>query len=136
MVEFYCDGSYMINRSEGGWAVVVVKDGKYISHFAEQIKNSTSNRAEMFGFIKALELSAKEKEVIIYTDSKYIVNGYKNWAAEWKRRGWKNSKGKPTKNADLWRKIFSLKKDHISVYWIKGHAGDEFNELADSLAKF
>lgn len=136
MVEFYTDGSYSIHNNTGGWSCVKIVNGKYVSYFAEEIKNATSNRAEMFAFIKALQLAGEEKEATIYSDSKYIVNGYKAWAEEWKRKNWKTSKGKPTKNADLWRRIFALKKDHIIVRWCKGHNGNQWNELADSLAKF
>lgn len=137
MTTYYTDGGYSIPKHTGGWACVVVNNGKYVTHFAEELKHSTSNRAEMMALICALNLAAKEKKpTTIFTDSMYLVKGYRHWMFQWKDKGWKNTKGKDVKNADLWRKIFSLWQNYIKVKFVKGHSTSEFNNLADSLAKF
>ncbi len=136
MLKLYTDGSYSIAKGIGGWAVVVVEDDEIKSTFHETMKRGTSNRAELWAMIVALELCRfYRKEATIYSDSKYVVNGYNSWMASWKKRKWRNTSGKTTKNSDLWDKIIKLKQKHIKVKWVKGHSGNSFNELADELAK-
>jgi ribonuclease HI len=124
MVEIYTDGAYSSSRNVGGWAFVVVKDGiKEDSGFGTVV-NTTNNRMEIMACIKALEwIKAKEiKECILYTDSMYVIG---TMTLNWKRK----------KNVDLWPTMFELAVD-ISISWthVKGHAGNQFNELCDTLA--
>jgi ribonuclease HI len=53
----------------------------------------------------------------------------------WKKRGWRRSDGQ-LKNVDLWKQIDKLVREHKSVQmkWVKGHAGNEYNERCDVLA--
>ena len=85
--------------------------------------------------IKALETVKEMCEIDLYTDSKYVKQGITEWIIKWKVNGFKNSKKKPVVNADLWVQLDDLTSKHkISWYWVKGHAGHEFNERADLLA--
>lgn len=134
MIELYTDGSYSIPRGVGKWAVVVVKNNKCVDKLSEQLINSTSNRAELTALIKALEYAKDKDSVTVYSDSKYVVRGYNEWVQSWKKDNWQNFNGKPTKNADLWKQIYELKKKSVVVKWVKGHDNNEFNELADQIA--
>lgn len=85
---------------------------------------------ELLGAIMAMEELEKQEYILLFSDSKYVVNGTNSWLAKWKR------KGKIMKNMDLWDRIWSLKKKHlIDAYWVPGHSGVEFNEVADHLSE-
>jgi ribonuclease HI len=101
---------------------------------------------EMTAIIKGIEALSRPCDILIYSDSQYVVKGTGNWnegdpvhttgwMVNWKKKGWKKSGG-PLKNIDLWKKIDRLVREHKSVQmkWIKGHAGNEYNERCDTLA--
>jgi ribonuclease HI len=72
----------------------------------------------------------------LHTDSQYLRGGVTGWIENWKRNGWRTSDRKPVKNEDLWRRLDEARARHqIDWRWVKGHAGDEMNELADELAR-
>ena len=75
-------------------------------------------------------------ELTIYTDSSYVKNGITEWIKKWKKNGWKSSSNSPVKNQDLWLLLDSLVSSFSSLSWkwVKGHAGNKFNEVCDSLA--
>ena len=98
---------------------------------------TTNNRMEMTAAIRALEAikPGYRGDVILYTDSTYLLKGITEWIHGWKRRGWKTSAKKPVLNADLWRELDALNTSRqIEWRWVKGHAGDPGNERADALA--
>lgn len=76
-------------------------------------------------------------EVIVYSDSKYVVNGMnEGWARQWRINGWKKRDGKPVENADLWQKLLSAVQQHKATFvWVKGHAGKKENERCDQLVQ-
>ena len=90
----------------------------------------------MLAAIEALErLKNREKPVSIISDSQLLIKGMNDWLHGWKLNGWKSSSGKQVKNVDLWKRLDALDQDRlISWEWVKGHAGDPFNELVDGLA--
>ena len=90
---------------------------------------------ELLAAIKAIESVKETCEIDLYTDSKYVKQGITEWIIKWKTNGFKNSKKKPVVNADLWVQLDDLTYKHkINWFWVKGHAGHEFNERADMLA--
>ncbi|SMC02407.1 ribonuclease HI [Sulfobacillus thermosulfidooxidans DSM 9293] len=134
--QVYTDGACANNQAPGGqpggWACVFV-DGP--SYFGAEPR-TTNNRMEMTAVIEALKHTPKGADVTIFSDSAYVINAFKqNWFANWEKRGWKNAKGQPVENQDLWRQMLDLVKDR-QVNWtkVKGHAGNEYNEMADRLA--
>lgn len=131
----YTDGGFSIPRNAGGWGCIVVKDGKEIHRMNGVSTNETSNRMELTAFIKGLEYAQNLDKCLIYTDSQYTVKGYNEWLQNWKKKDWKNSKNKEIKNKDLWVKIDNLKNKNIKAVWVKGHNGNKFNELVDSLTR-
>lgn len=85
--------------------------------------------------IKALESLETACNVVLTTDSQYLSLGITNWIKKWKRNNWRTSAKKPVKNADLWQRLDTLTEKHtIEWRWVRGHAGDPGNELADELA--
>jgi ribonuclease HI len=86
--------------------------------------------------IQALETLTRPSQVVMYTDSKYVLDGITKWIAGWQRNGWRTSARQPVKNEDLWRRLVAALDGHeVSWQWVKGHAGEEGNERADELAR-
>lgn len=138
MMEYhvYTDGACQNNQAPGGqpggWGCVFV-DGPSYSGFDAR---TTNNRMELTGAIEALKHTEPGSAVSIYSDSAYVINAFlQNWFKGWFARGWKNAKGQPVENQDLWRELYQLASER-RVQWIKvkGHAGNKFNEMADQLA--
>jgi len=96
---------------------------------------TTNNRMELTAVIEALRALSRSCEVEIITDSKYVMQGINEWIANWKRNGWKTAARKPVKNVDLWQQLDEEVASHVIDWkWVKGHSGNEGNELADKLA--
>ena len=71
----------------------------------------------------------------MYCDSQYVINSLTKWMPGWKKKGWKKSDGKPVLNRDLLEALDqALTGRDYEFIWVKGHAGHELNEKADSLA--
>ena len=74
--------------------------------------------------------------MILYTDSKYMMDGVQQWMPAWKARGWKTADKKPVKNQDLWQELDSQVQRHsVKFIWVKGHAGHAENERVDEIAR-
>lgn len=100
--------------------------------------DTTNNRMEMMAAIKALEAikPGYKGDIILWTDSTYVLKGITEWVHGWKKRGWKKSDKKPVVNVDLWKQLDALNAQRdITWKWVKGHAGIEGNERADELAR-
>jgi len=96
---------------------------------------TTNNRMELTAAIEALNALKGPSSVLLYTDSKYVMDGIREWMPNWKKRGWKTSNKKPVKNKDLWQALDDAVGRHdIQWKWVKGHDGNPGNEEADELA--
>jgi len=131
----YTDGACSGNPGPGGWAWVV-PDGPFAAGHEDP---STNQRMEITAAARAVDALAGSLEV--RSDSTYVVNCFvKRWWEGWQRRGWRNAAGKPVANRDLWEPFVEAVNgraaagDDIRFTWIKGHAGDHWNEAADRLA--
>ena len=128
----YTDGACSQNPGPGGWAWVT-EDGR---NDAGGEPETTNQRMELTAVAKAIE--SLPGELAIYSDSTYVVNCFNDrWYEGWIARGWKNSQKKPVANRDLWEPLIAAylaRQDELSFTWVKGHSGDELNELADQLA--
>lgn len=131
--QIYTDGSCAGNPGPGGAAAIILHpDGSESEHTLAE-HNSTNNRMELLGPIIGLQ-NCPFGDVVIYSDSKYVVDGMTSWIKKWKKNGWKAS-GKPVKNQDLWIKLDELaSKRNVEFKWVRGHNGHPMNERADKLA--
>ena len=130
----YTDGACSGNPGKGGWAAVIL-NGNSIEKISGSAENTTNNRMELMALISALKF-VKDQNLEIFTDSKYAKDGIEKWIINWKKNGWKTSNKEDVKNKDLWIELDKLnKKKKIKWTWVKGHAGDKYNSLADELAK-
>lgn len=128
------DGACRGNPGPGGWGAVLRYNGAE-KRLSGAEAHTTNNRMELTAAIKALEALKETCQVTLYTDSQYLRNGITEWIDQWKRRGWKTADRKPVKNEELWKRLDALCERHdVRWQWVKAHAGDECNELADRLA--
>ncbi len=134
-VTVYTDGGADPNPGPGGWGVVLIHGA---SGKASELKGgeprTTNNRMELTAAIRALEALKRRCRVRLYTDSQYLRKGITQWLPGWIARGWKRKDGE-LQNEDLWRRLAELIREHeIRWDWVKGHAGNRWNERADQLA--
>jgi len=139
-VTLYTDGACSGNPGVGGYGAILVHvDSNGIKHekeFSQGYKMTTNNQMELLAVIVGLEALKKPCEVKIVSDSKYVVDSIeKGWLDNWIARGWRKSDNKPVPNMELWKRLIEARKPHnITLEWIKGHAGHEYNERCDRLA--
>jgi ribonuclease HI len=135
LVIIYTDGGCIGNPGPGGFGVVLKFRGcrKEISG---GYRKTTNNRMELLACIEGLKALKKPCSVVIYSDSKYVVNAVeKGWARRWQSQGWMRTKTEPAENVDLWEKLLELCDKHqVEFKWVKGHAGNAENERCDQLA--
>lgn len=134
-VYIFTDGACSGNPGEGGWGAIL-KYGTIEKEISGYCSNTTNNRMELSAVIQALCALREPCDVVLTTDSQYVVNGINNgWAKRWKENGWLKSGNKPAANADLWGELLELLLVHsVKFVWIKGHDGHPYNERCDKLA--
>lgn len=135
----YTDGSCLRNPDgPGGWAAVIIDtETGEMRELHEGNPSTTNNRMELSAAIGALSYIREGSTVALYTDSQYMKNAFnRNWIRNWKRNGWKTSQGTDVLNKDLWLKLDALFASHqVFFRWVKGHAGNTYNERCDILAR-
>ena len=133
-VIIYTDGACRGNPGPGGWGVSLKYNGHHKTLFGAEAE-TTNNRMELTAAIMALESLTRSCPVVLHTDSKYVLEGITSWMPNWKKSGWKTAAKKPVKNVELWQRLDAATQKHeIEWIWVKGHSGEEGNELADELA--
>ena len=133
-VEIYTDGACRGNPGPGGWGVLLVA-GRHRKTLHGGEPETTNNRMELTAAIKALNALKRPSQVVLHTDSKYVMHGITEWMANWKKRDWKTASKKPVKNQDLWVALDeAIQRHDIKWVWVKGHSGHDGNEEADALA--
>jgi len=135
-VTVYTDGACSLNPGPGGWAAVLIYKGteKRLSGYEPE---TTNNRMELTAVIEALKALKEPCEVDLHTDSSYICDAFeKGWLSNWTRNGWKTASKKDVENRDLWELAVAYARGH-RLNWkkVKGHSGDKYNSLCDSLAR-
>ena len=139
-MEIFTDGSARGNPGPGGYgAILRFVDAQGVVHereLSQGFKLTTNNRMELLAAIVALEALKRPCEVVLHSDSQYLVKAFSDgWIEGWLRRGWKNAKKEPVKNVDLWKRLLEAKKPHdVRFVWVRGHAGHPENERCDRLA--
>ena len=134
IVEIFTDGACRRNPGPGGWGVVLIA-GQHRKTLCGGESATTNNRMELTAAIEALNALNGSRKVLLLTDSRYVMNGIRDWLPNWKKRGWKTSSKKPVKNQDLWQALDAAVGQHeIEWNWVRGHTGVVGNEEADALA--
>jgi ribonuclease HI len=135
VVEIFCDGACSGNPGPGGYGAIL-RYGGHVKELSGGASDTTNNRMEMTAAIEALRQLTRPCQVLITTDSQYLVKGMTEWIAGWQLKGWRNSKKAPVVNKDLWELLLILSKSHsVQWKWVKGHDGHVENERCDQLAR-
>ena len=133
-IEIFTDGACKGNPGPGGWGALLRLGENEKSLYGGEL-NTTNNRMELLAAIRGLEALKRSAEVVITTDSQYVMKGVCEWMPNWKKRGWKTASKQPVKNADLWQQLDELVSQHqVEWRWVRGHTGHRENEIADELA--
>ncbi len=134
-VNLYTDGACKGNPGPGGYGAILEYNGNE-KELSGGNKSTTNNRMELMAAIVGLETLKEPCEVMLYSDSKYLVDAIeKGWLASWRRNNWRKSDRSPVLNIDLWeRLIIQLERHKVILNWIKGHNGHPKNERCDRLA--
>ena len=130
-ITIYTDGAAKGNPGNGGYGAVMMS-GNHKKELSEGYRNTTNNRMELLSVIVALETIKIENAIVqIFSDSKYVVDSVeKGWVFGWQKKGFKGKK-----NIDLWQRFLKIYPKHtIKFNWVKGHAGNLYNERCDELA--
>lgn len=139
-VTIYTDGAARGNPGPGGFGTVMHYTDSagqlHVRELSQGYACTTNNRMEVLAVVSGLEALKRPCDVDIISDSKYVVDAFnQHWVDGWLKRGWKNAKKEPVKNADLWKRLLAAKAKHnVTFHWVKGHAGHPENERCDELA--
>jgi len=129
-VTIFCDGSSLGNPGFGGWCGILCFE-KHEKILRGGQKIATNNQMELMALIASLEALKEPCEVLVISDSKYVLDGLSRWLPNWIAKNFKN-----VKNSELWQQYIKVSKPHkIKVEWVKGHSGHSKNELCDRIAK-
>jgi ribonuclease HI len=131
-IKIYTDGASRGNPGPGGYGVILTW-GKYQKELSHGYRLTTNNRMELMAVIAALEaLKKNDQNILIYSDSNYVVKAVmEGWLNKWIRTNFKGN----IKNRDLWERYKALSENHqIQFKWVKGHAGNAYNNRCDTLA--
>lgn len=133
-VVLYTDGACSGNPGPGGWACVLVYK-EMEKELSGGEAETTNNRMELTAVIEGLKALKEACTVDLYTDSKYVMEGATKWLKGWQEKSWKKADKKPVLNVDLWQNLSELLAQHeVGWHWVKGHAGNPYNERVDALA--
>ncbi|MDR0982720.1 MAG: ribonuclease HI [Culturomica sp.] len=127
----YTDGAARGNPGPGGYGTLLIY-GQHRKELSGGFRMTTNNRMELLAVIAGLEALKREgEEVIVYSDSKYVVDAVnKRWVFSWEKINFKKKK-----NPDLWKRFLQVyRKHHVVFKWIKGHNDNPGNECCDRLA--
>lgn len=135
-VTIHTDGGALGNPGPGGYGVVLSYE-QYHRELSGGFRHTTNNRMELLAAIMGLRALKTRCAVTLYSDSQYLVNAMtQGWAKRWQANGWMRNKKERALNPDLWEKLLQLCEQHtVTFRWLKGHAGNPYNERCDRLVK-
>ncbi len=137
-IVIFSDGASKGNPGPGGWAAIVVA-GERVTELGGFEKHTTNNRMELRAAIEGLRDAhvPTGPQVLVYTDSSYVINGITKWIHGWKKGGWKTKDKKPVVNQDLWQSLDAAVAAHgreIEWKYVGGHVGVAGNVRVDQIA--
>ena len=134
-VTIYTDGACLGNPGPGGYGAILFYKG-HERELSGGYRKTTNNRMEIMAAIVGLEALKEKCQVMLYSDSEYLVKAMsRGWAQRWRANGWKRNKRDKVLNPDLWERLLQLSEHHeVQFSWVKGHAGTAENTRCDDLA--
>jgi len=133
-VHLITDGACLGNPGPGGWAAIL-RHGPHKKELWGCEPQTTNNRMELTAAIEGLRALREPCEVVVVTDSEYMMKGITSWIHGWKKKGWMTAAKKPVVNQDLWKSLDEQVSRHKTHWeWTKGHADHVDNNRCDELA--
>lgn len=133
-VSIYTDGS-CDNHGYGGWGAIILSKNSIVE-LCGNSRETTNNKMELTAVVESIDRVQDNVDVVVYTDSQYVVSGIEN-IFHWRDNNWITKSSTPVKNLDLWKRFLEVIKDKhgVKAIWVKGHNGSVYNERCDTLAK-
>ncbi|HYP04208.1 MAG TPA: ribonuclease H [Cyanobium sp.] len=132
-----CDGACSGNPGPGGWgALLRFEDGRLLEMGGAD-PATTNNRMELtaaLALLEALRDLPRHPDLVIRTDSRYLIDGFERWMPGWKRKGWRTASGGGVLNRDLWEHLDQARLPGLSLRHVRGHSGDPDNDRCDVIA--
>ena len=133
-VDIFTDGACRGNPGPGGYGSIIRTQGEE-EEISGSAKNTTNNIMELTAAVVALKQLGEPCEVVLTSDSQYLVKGMTEWIKGWIKKGWVTADKQPVKNKDIWVELDQLSKPHkITWKWVRAHQGHVENERCDRLA--
>ena len=133
-VDIFTDGACRGNPGPGGYGSIIRTQGEE-EEISGSAKNTTNNIMELTAAVVALKQLKEPCEVVLTSDSQYLVKGMTEWIKGWIKKGWVTAARQPVKNKEIWIELDRLSKPHkITWKWVRGHRGHIENERCDRLA--
>jgi len=135
IIHIWSDGACSGNPGPGGWGTIV-QVGDHIEELSGYSAKTTNNIMEMTGAIEGLKITPPGANIILTSDSQYVIKGMREWLTGWKKKNWKKADGNPVKNQEFWIALDTLANErNVKWEWVKGHAEHPQNERCDELAR-
>jgi len=152
-LSIFTDGSSYGHPRRGGVGILFVDvdengDERLVEHCPPGYRNATNNEMELMACIEALTEAtgrrfhvdpATKSKVVIYTDSRYVADGFGSARFQWARNRWQTRDSNPVLHAVQWKQLLKLAEKtgkRVEIVWHKGHSSSNpHNKIADRLAK-
>jgi ribonuclease HI len=132
-----CDGACSGNPGPGGWGALLRFEDGGRRELGGADPDTTNNRMELTAALALLEElrdQPRHPDLVVHTDSRYLIDGLQRWMTGWKRRGWRTASGGAVLNRDLWERLDSARLPGLRFQHVRGHSGDPDNERCDEIA--
>lgn len=130
-----CDGSCLGNPGPGGWAYRVCRGRRVMREQSGTEQNTTNNRMELRAAIEGLKSFSSASNIVVVSDSRYLISGMTDLLLLWQARNWRSSNGPAIRNQALWQELIAASKRHnVRWQWVRGHSGVPEQESVDRLA--
>lgn len=131
----FTDGSSRGNPGPGGWGAIVLNDNSEVLEIGGREQISTNNRMELTAVIESISKTQLDSEIILYSDSSYVINGITKWIYGWQKNNWLTKEKKSVSNVDLWQRLIDeTRSRNVTYRYIGGHVGIVGNERCDEIA--
>ncbi len=134
VTHIYTDGSSRGNPGPGGWGAIVINN-KHVAEIGGGEEMTTNNKMELMAAIEGLKHTNPQEEVVVFTDSEYLMKGITIWIKNWQQNNWRTKDKKEVLNKDLWEALLTeTEKRNVSWKKVLGHSGDMLNDRCDLIA--
>ncbi len=132
-----CDGACSGNPGPGGWGALLRFEDGSRRELGGAEAATTNNRMELtaaLAVLEALRELPRHPDLVLRTDSRYLIDGFEKWMAGWKRKGWRTASGGAVLNRDLWELLDAARLPGLALRHVRGHSGDPDNDRCDAIA--